>query len=240
VTARLVSALIFLAGGTALAEDRIVQGQLARPWQFREVLPLHVAGNSSPAGFNCTATVIGPRVVVFAAHCLRGATEGDVIFRRRARRVKVLRSPKWATEYHDLAVGIAGRRFEWLRPATVGGTAKNGDSLTMAGYGCAEWQKPPDGRLRYGTAKVLAVPWEYSDYMAELQGGAASCSGDSGGPSFLRRGHRRLLYSVTSGGAPGNFKSYVARLDHPESRKFLSDVARTERVGICGVNLHCP
>lgn len=147
---------------------------------------------------NCSATVVGERVLATAAHCVRnGAT---VTFSKGADRYKAkcARHPEYSgnsTADWVLCLidqPVAGGEYEILNTNKV--WVKAGTTLTNSGYGCQKWGNGLDGKFRIGDVPITAVP-SGSNYDIVTRGKVALCSGDSGGASFLRMqfGHRVVM-----------------------------------------------
>lgn len=224
------------------ASDRLIKGTPVKPGTWRQVVRIRT-GNSM-----CTATVVGPKAVLTAAHCASdGATSSFEIEGQRFSG-KVYRSPLYPRKDHDQALIVlttpitrlaedrGGRAVEFAT-VTEQSTVKVGQSVWMLGFGCTQpgGTGGNDGILREGAAEVTG----FSNYDAVLGNGVAACYGDSGGPTFLKMsdGTWRLIL-VTSKGNIAT-KSYNSRLDIPETKTWLESLISQHQVEICGYNLQC-
>lgn len=187
----------------------------------------------------CTASLVGKRVLLTAAHCVEEGQESsfsyhDVVYKGVGHRSKL-----YPNKDHDLAVIILDQEVP-LDPLSIGGVARVGKEVTILGYGCT---KPGggggnDGILRIGTSQIRG----YSNYdvvSSNKPKGAALCYGDSGGPLLIAVNKKGLmLLGVNS---KGNIKdtNYNTRLDLSTSKSFLLDMATTYSAPICGINLDC-
>jgi hypothetical protein len=188
-------------------------------------------------GSSCTATVIGPRVILTAAHCAR--TNSYVTFQTKGKNYRAKIKRAWFYPYrdHDLAIGITSNTIEGVQPYSIGGKAKVGEKLEIYGYGCT---RPGggggnDGILRAGSATITG----FSGYDMVSKNGAALCFGDSGGPSF--HVGQDGQYYVLGVNSKGNIKdtNYNARTDLDKSQSFFENSTRYYKIDICGINLNC-
>lgn len=158
----------------------------------------------------CTGTVIAPRVVATAAHCLvqSGAVvlpEAIAIGTRAAtpdRTIAVTWAephPSWNARYYfgDAAlVGLAedaGVEPVAIRRAPLDEVV--GDELRFVGYGVSvEGGQGETGTKMMGAAPLDHVTPEFAIY------GQVTCSGDSGGPALAIRDGREELVGITSHG----------------------------------------
>lgn len=227
----LVLFAVALLAQTALADSRLIHGQPVPAGSFTEVVKI-VTGTSG-----CTATIVGKRVLLTAAHC--GSTGATSKFSLDGKQYtgKVTRSSLYPGKDHDVAVIVTSEDIAG-KPASVGGTAEKGKSVTLLGYGCTQpgGGGGSDGILRYGTTTITAFAG--FDMVSKQAGGAALCFGDSGGPLFDSVGGKHKLLGINS---KGNIQdtNYNTRLDIDESKKFLEDVIASQKVDICGVNVDC-
>jgi hypothetical protein len=157
-------------------------------------------GQLSTTDGGCTATLIDPRAVVTAAHCVgyrTGAVSGT--FRidlgpsasdRRSYSVQEARSYGDGVGKDDVAIV----RLTSAVPASVAvplaiscaGALSNGVRVTMYGYGCRNTQ----GDSYAGRKQRFVTDFDQTIY---------SCPGDSGGPVISPLGDRRVISLVFSG-----------------------------------------
>ncbi len=205
-----------------------------RAADFPEVVPIEVGGSL------CTATWIGPRALVTAAHC-GFLLQGDVARIRFAGMVlwaRVRRSPGYrGVGTHDVALLTLDRDVPGVRPASLGAMSVLHAMVTIAGYGedMADQDRPP--RLHAGTSAISLFLSGPRIQLEEMSGDVARL-GDSGGPVFLERGGRRLLLGVIS---TGNRRSWTRaiRLDDPLTLQFLRGAAAEAGVSVCGLGTDC-
>lgn len=169
----------------------------------------------------CTATLIGCRTALTAAHCVcdmppcNPAPGGFVYFQHSGIYpvVGVGVNPGWAgLGREDLAVLRLGAPVAGVQPSRLNmlGKPGAGASTLLAGFGTTP--TGPTGLKRAGLAVlapcVLAAPLALCyDFEAPLGApgtDSTACPGDSGGPMFVTSGGALLLAGATSGGVgPG-------------------------------------
>ncbi len=141
----------------------------------------------------CTGTLVGPRAVLTAAHCLDGLTPdtlavadgADLAVARRVHAVaELLRHPTYTPEplANDLALVVLAEPITDLAPLPLAtaaiGPADVGRSVRVVGYG-HPGDGPIDGIRRQGTNVVQSAD---DGSFLTVPGPALACNGDSGGP----------------------------------------------------------
>jgi hypothetical protein len=233
---RLLVALAVLAANAqgSVIHPTLINGEEIDP-NSRPDIVLIRTGNAG-----CTASVIGPRVVLTASHC--GTNRAKSVFSANGKQYEgtFLRSPLYPSKDHDIAlivvtkdVDLGGKPY-----TTVGGSPQVGDKLTIFGYGCVKPQGGGgnDGKLRRGDATITG----HAGYDLVSTNGAALCYGDSGGPDYAvdpKDGVSKQV-SVNSKGDIAK-TNYTARLDVQDSVTFLQDVANANKIDICGITKDC-
>jgi V8-like Glu-specific endopeptidase len=141
-------------------------------------------GYLTSGGVSCTATLIGRREVLTAAHCIDS----------QSGRFSVGGSNRpWSTAHvheaydkntldNDLAVVILDSAVTGVEPSSLGTAAvAGGQTITLVGYGYTSFSGGNSASEKYvGTNQVASVGSKWFSY----RGGSNNCSGDSGGPSF--------------------------------------------------------
>ncbi len=185
------------------------------------LVALPLACGALPAAV-CTGTLIAPRVVLTAAHCLAQLPpgRGEVVVGRNvdttaARHIKIVQSlahPEWVAPSHDVALLKIGEDAG-IGPAVLTGTTDaawlSGHLVTLVGYGRDEHGRT--GTRRFGTARVLETTSHHFRLEAEP---ALSCAGDSGGPALVDvAGIERVVGVASYGGPSCAAVATYARLD---------------------------
>lgn len=225
---------LLLAVCPAHAGSRLINGTVVENGAFREVV--HITSN----GAGCTATVVGPRVIVTAAHCSATGATAKFKIDGKEYQAKMTRSSLYPGKDHDVNLGVTEEDITGIDYASVGGKASSGMEITLLGYGCTEpgGHTAGDGKLRVGTTVVTG--FSNYDMVSRKPGGAALCFGDSGGPAMVidaKRGKHFLLGINSKGNIQDT--NYDTRTDIDESQQFLKKFAEEKGVKICGVTDEC-
>lgn len=250
--------LLLITTTLAFADgERLINGTPADPKDF----PASVYASMQSS--RCTATVVGEKVLLIAAHCVSNGGTATFNVGPNNYSSKCTHAPdydfqSWSRHREAILVGnpqmaISEERnatADWslcVTTKTVTGIAYEmvnqepnthaiGDELLLTGYGCVQpgGGGGNDGTYRTGKAKVTGLPSGSSNDII-TKGGAALCFGDSGGPAFKVEGDKRWVVSVNS---RGDIKttSYLSSTSTPASKKFFADWATKNAVKICGVH----
>lgn len=197
----------------------IVGGEPTEPGDFDGVVAV-VAGSGL-----CTGTVVAPRLVLTAAHCLAGLrqdTEVEVYFGQEINAADKVAAtdygvhprfcPDCKEDIYDYGYVVIASDFTvpggFLLPVTTqeewDEAMVGGREVTLVGYG----EDPEIDALKKGIGikrEVTTTIRRFSDRGLEFYAGGMqqdSCNGDSGGPAFIRVGSGALrLAGITSRGS---------------------------------------
>jgi len=210
----------------------LINGKPVAAGTWEEVVYIRSSGGS------CTATVVGPRVIITAAHC--ATTGSSVTFNHSGKKytAKMTRSSLYPGKDHDVSLGLLTEDIVSAKPKTIGGIASKGLGITLLGYGCINegGGGGNDGILRIGESVITGFSG-YDIVSSSPPSGAALCFGDSGGPAFIadKGEDGAVLIGINSKGNISD-TNYNTRLDSTESQSFLRTFATNNRVDICGIN----
>lgn len=194
----------------------------------------------SAGGGRCSATLIGYRTLLTAAHCVKDG--GQVIFTINPNRynAKCKHHPDYAKDKTaDWALCLVNREVPGIISEVVltdPAALKKGATIMLTGYGCTEGPKGTggnDGVFRIGEAKVSRLPATSHDIT--LNSGAALCFGDSGGAGYAFQGGVRKVFGVNSRGNISTI-SYLSATSTGAFGQFARGWANANKVVICGLH----
>jgi hypothetical protein len=191
-------------------------------------LSLRDANNQGLA--SCSGTIIGPRAVLTAAHCVDDEGIGIVqVFlgsgqpiNAESRRLH----PNYRTNESSFDVAVVLLRDDIGRPAIPVLTSRDpraGESVVLAGWGRDLFNV--GSTLRAGTTTISAV----RNAVIETQfssSTSAVCSGDSGGALLVNEGGTWTIAGVTSATSSQGCltgTNFFANLRNPSTSSFISD-----------------
>lgn len=218
-------------------EPQITGGTKANPENWPSALYYEYLGKS------CTASVIGPRVILTAAHCIPDGAAAQIKKSPNDEvAVECTHHPDYidADKVADIAlcksnspINLPGlKRFERVIENIE--DVNVGSEITLLGFGCRRYGGGGStGELFFGLAEVNRLSRGY----LVTKGGAAVCFGDSGGGAFrvfspLRRG----IIGVNSRGDLLT-RSFITPFSNSHIVKFLKDYVSQYSLKICGINL---
>ncbi|MEO0815081.1 MAG: trypsin-like serine protease [Myxococcota bacterium] len=160
----------------------------------------------------CTGTLVAPRAVITAAHCLYGREQAGLEFRvgpvsglsnERIKAARLVPHPFYRPGSFNYDIGIMVlERDASVEPMSIAGELSaewEGRELFFVGYGIT------DGVTRQGAGRkrsvVMPIAEIRSDRYVYSTEGKNTCTGDSGGPAFWQSAERDwLLTGVVSHG----------------------------------------
>lgn len=200
----------------------------------------------SPGG-SCTATAIGERVVLTAAHCIQHEETGGVRVGNELIPIQCFHHPAYGrgNQTTDFALCLANTQmkgFPFEAVSTSIAYPRLGDSVVLLGFGCTEegGHDGAFGTLFRGSATTVRRP-QGENIDTVTQGGAAVCFGDSGGAAYFllspNSTTRRAIIAVNSRGDISKF-SFLSTLATPQFVDWAIEWSNSFGVAICGLSIH--
>lgn len=195
----------------------------------------------------CTATVVGPQVILTAAHCVKNNSNGKLKLRNQAEISLNCKhhKNKNGIEY-DIAVCVSDIQITlpysggYERVGTDPSIPKQNDKVQLLGFGCTVAGSPAFGILYEGHATVTLAPSAIKPRI-QTKGGAVGCAGDSGGAAYVEISKdERVIVGVNS--EANDTTTYLAALTDPDTLSLLRETKTKSSNGsweaakICGID----
>lgn len=224
----------------------LINGKIVDPEQFPAVFRMTTGGT-------CTASLVGPSTIYFAAHCL-GYNFQSIEFKTKSQTAQGIceQSPHYSYkgDQDDWALCLLNQKINvpLYESVDIRNTVRGGKDVLLTGYGCTKEGGKIDGRLRAGKAQSTDTPpgfvpeasTIFTDAKPYGDDGAILCPGDSGGPAFRLRAPRlngpRSIVGVNSRTTYARGISLIAASASPNGKRFITDWAKRYNQKICGVN----
>jgi hypothetical protein len=202
---------------------------------------------SSSDDGNCSSTLIGPRTLILAAHCVGQGKSASVEVDGKTITSVCTRASNWPADASaDYALCRLAEAVDALYE-TVNPDAsrlKIADNLLLTGFGCTQPSTTGagvpgnDGIFRIGLAKIVETPGMSEPNSIVTQGSVAICPGDSGGGAYIvsSAGTRKIV-SVNSRVIFAQNKSLLSSLSSTLGKAFLTNWSQSNNEQICGLNL---
>lgn len=203
---------------------------------------IFVGANGNP----CTATAVGPRVMVTAAHCLPTIDSDGISGKIKGTEIDLWCEKAPLNTYgYDLALCAASAQIPIPKntpyeSVQVGSRAEPGAPLMVLGYGCTK--KGGAGGVLYQGESTVGT-WVNQGKQFASHGSVALCSGDSGGGAYSPTDKDRRVVGIASDVADDI--SRFTFLAHPKISSFIKNwqtrqvdpkSGATIKVEICGID----
>lgn len=231
--------------GMALA---VIQGD-ARPAPAQAVAAIRESTVlfQGVAGTLCTATVVGQRALLTAAHCVTAkepvqATFGLATFALQCRAVGESEGRRF-----DVALCVSDQPLDGVRAARIEASRPLGigDELVLAGFGCTQGgglDRGSTDQLSSGLARVTAVDVALANAGEEtsyvVARGASPCFGDAGGGVYPLGAAGQVLPQVAGLLSRGDLAStsYIVPFASAPLIAALRQAADQSHARLCGVH----
>jgi hypothetical protein len=228
-----------------LTDVKLRGGKPADPSQYR------ASFYSKSADGMCTSTLVGPRALLTAAHCV--PAEGTITIRMGAKswQATCTHHPRYAknetADWAACAFTSDGPKVPYERVNGDPTLLKVDAALELTGFGCITDQGTGgnDGIYRIGEAKIVRLPKD-QDFDVVTQGPVGLCFGDSGGPSFRYADSERksrVVVGVNSRvgqDGSGNLNAHSYLSSTSAATDFLKEWATSKGVQVCGLTADAP
>lgn len=190
----------------------------------------------------CTATVIGEKVLLIAAHCVGNGRNATFPAGGGQYVAACTHHPNYAsdsTSDYALCKTVAViANIQYERVQTDPSVLAVGKEVLLTGYGCVNQGGGGgnDGTYRIGEANITTLHQGNQDIVT--RGGAALCYGDSGGPAFFYLDAAKKDRVQISVNSRGNIKdtSYLSSLSGGRFKSWAEGWRTTNGVKICGMD----
>ncbi len=163
---------------------------------------------------HCTATLIGPKTVLTAAHCLTKKGPGFIVYPISVSfsgglstysAASAVVHPTYGSYYYKGDIGVVRLKevVQGVTPSPLtNAKPKVGQKAVLVGFGItATGSWGTSGVKRVAGNIIAALPNDNITFSGSAGINGNLCSGDSGGPSFIKEGGQEVVIGVHSTGS---------------------------------------
>lgn len=238
-------------------EPKLINGKPARPADFPASFY-----QSSGVG-RCTASLIGPKVLLTAAHCVSNGGTVKIKISATTFKGKCTHHEQWqdgdGDKSADYSLCLLDKEIAGVTPERLdlNGAGMNvGGKVLLAGFGCTQENMSGgnDGIFRIGLTKIATLPGynaaQPNDMLTESsleeKAPAIVCPGDSGGSVYHLKsdlvvsGTRSIVAVNSRVGLESDTKvngfSYLVATFTEPFKSFVKQWSKKNKVQICGLS----
>lgn len=191
----------------------------------------------------CTATIIGPRVILTAAHCVANGAMLSIETGQGRVSAQCERHPHYDPVVYSNDIALCSTKDEirlangklYERLNTSPSTPRRNSSVIVLGYGCTS----PSGSGSTNLVAGVTTAMRATNNGVILGKGSVLCEGDSGGAAYQLLDSSlqptpRVVIGVNSTRSVDYTHSTVTNVAAPDIATFIDDWAVRKGVTICG------
>lgn len=187
----------------------------------------------------CSATIIGPKTLLTAAHCFRNSTkDGSFVIQKKTYTFQAITFESIFGEFVDQAILYTKEPILNVLPMTLNLTTQPAQRYTVLGWGCSSTDLNMYLLKPSGQNENLY----FRELISATRNIQAACGGDSGGPVLIPSfENQKPQYTIVGILCRSNSmdKSDMLKLNHPKNQDFLNFVIKKYQLEICGINKAC-
>lgn len=190
-------------------------------------------------GNGCTASIVGPRAVMTAAHCVGNGGKRSFKVGSKTYLATFTHSPYYKYS-HDIALGVPDAPIVGVRPINIYTGPLQAYRVLVIGYGCNVKGGAGVGIKRVASAQIMTISTTYP-YMYIIRGQAILCPGDSGGPQEVTvQGTKPKRYQIGINARTNYKEGFATDLTSTLSKTWIKSWANAKKVDVCGITKSCP
>jgi Trypsin len=217
----------------APVEPMLIGGRIPDKGDFQAVI----------SNGGCTASVVGNRVILLAAHCVNTSMNFSV--GRDAFKAECMTPLEYIKDISGdfglcyLDKEVSGIEFENVNLDPD--VPKEGDTILLSGFGCTSKGRPSDGQFRVGEVVVTNTKVGFGYNYFETRKKVLLCPGDSGGPAWSIKDKKRDKIVGVNSRSDSSTVSYLSATGGKAFNRFVLAWKKLyPKARICGVDADAP